>query len=79
MLTRRTLLRRVVPGAAIGSVLAAAPIGSASAQVPVQGTVALIEPYRLYDSREVQPAKHASGTTFSLIIPASDENEGTLL
>ena len=79
MLTRRTVLRRIVPGAAIGGVLASMPVGSASAQVPVQGTLALIEPYRLYDSRAVQPAKHASGTAFSLIIPASDENEGTLI
>jgi hypothetical protein len=79
MFTRRTVLRRIVPGAAIGGVLASTPVGPAHAQVPVQGTLLLIEPYRLYDSREVQPAKHATGTAFNLIIPASDEHEGTLL
>jgi len=81
MLTRREMLRRILPGAAIGGVLSATRKDSAQAQTPVEGTVGLFDrPFRLYDSRTDNPeGKHRTGTSFSRFIAASDQWGGVVV
>jgi hypothetical protein len=79
-LDRRTLIGRTAPTAVLAGLAgsAVAPAGTTAA-ASTAGTVVLVEPFRLQDSRVNEPDKYDTGAVDGLAVPGLAAHQGVLL
>jgi hypothetical protein len=75
-LTRRSL---VAAGAAVGATGLVAAAAPPSAHAAMTGTIVLVTPQRILDSRLSEPTKYGSGAVDAIAVPGIDPYNGVIV
>jgi hypothetical protein len=78
-LDRRALISRAAPAAALGGLAGAALLAAPAAAAPATGSLVLVEPFRLLDSRVNEPDKYDTGAVDNLAVPGLDAYQAVLV